>query len=85
MKKQHNKVMTEDGKVFAAGNNSNGKLGIQKEEYAQIKNFPIPMLVDRLMEGSFGSSRLYQIASSANVTLGVTEKGVVYSWYIINS
>jgi len=85
-------VITDEGKIFSFGSNLNGKLagvGVLENELMQSNTFPSPidckLSINRLMELSdekeaMNTARVYQIATSNQFCLALTNKGQVITW-----
>lgn len=82
-------VISEEGTVFSFGSNLNGKLvgaGILENELLQSNTFPTPLEslisihnmgeVNECLEGS----RVYQIATSNQFCMALTNKGHLLTW-----
>jgi len=82
-------VITEEGKAFSFGSNLNGKLaavGILENEILQSNTFPNPLdcqisiqKIGELGDGLDGC-RIYQICTSNQFCLALTNRGMILTW-----
>ena len=72
----HSLLLSEDGNVYAWGQNNRGQLGLSLEIKRTVR-VTTPTLIPR---EKFGGEKIKQIATTESTSFALTETGILYSW-----